>query len=146
MIFSVGDDVKRVEEYVKAPLTDTERIEYGEELSALCVELEQLKEQKSAASKRYGAQVKDKQTEISEVSRLLRDGFEMRTMEVLMRADFDEGKVFYYHPETHEVLKERPVTDEERQRGLFVDAEVDAEFSDEESETETAEVTEEQEA
>ncbi len=99
-------------------LTDEEMIIKGQELAELESELTDLESLKRAASKSFAKQIEVKKGKIQRVSHAINTKQENREVECEEVRDEESLKVSIVRKDTGEVVSERLMTDEERQKVL----------------------------
>lgn len=117
-----GDNVKWLKEEritVSTPLTETERAKYADEMSALDMEIESLKDERAEISNRLKKQIDAKEEERLAMSRVVSDG-ELRETLCDCLKDYSAGEMVWTeaYPPYAEILR-RKMTPEEMQPSLL---------------------------
>lgn len=81
-------------------------------------------------AKRQKTVLKDMETEVRRLSNSVRDGAELRTVQCERRCNYSTGRVQDVRLDTGEILSERDMTEDERQKDLPFD-DLDDAFGDE---------------
>ena len=106
---------------LKCEYTQEELMVLYEEMSDQVGDLEGLKEDKAAVSADYNARIKSAEKDLGETRRKLAQRWELRPVECRDAFEYDKGKVLTYRQDTFELVRERFMTEDERQKQLFVE-------------------------
>lgn len=98
--------------------TDGDRLKMGDEMAKASEELEALEEEKADFAAKMKAKMGEAQGILKGTGRKIRMGFEMRMIECRMEKDFLTNTVRITRQDTGELVEERALTIEERQRFL----------------------------
>lgn len=105
-------------------LDDDELLEVGQKVVEFDAEEDLVAEEKKLANAKWNARLKDVQAEKKRHIRMLRDKFETREEECECVLDYKEGMTRYFSIKTGELIKERELSNEERQMDMFGKEEV----------------------
>lgn len=109
---------KTSKDFLKCILTQDERNTLGDDLAQQYIDIQQLEEQKKSATSNFKAKIDAATADASQKARVLKDGYEMRDVEVETRYDASIGLAIIVRKDTGEIIKQRPLTQEERQQEL----------------------------
>jgi len=87
---------ERVTEMVRHNFSEAEINQMAKDISVKIDEAENIKSEKDSVSAKYKSLEKEKAVEIQNLSRAIRDGFDMRREPCFMIRDFKGGLVYYY--------------------------------------------------
>ena len=106
---------------VSEPLTDAERLEYGQEMADLLAKIEEYEDALDAERKRYKRLIEEQEKIAQSAAKLYRDGKAEREVHCDLIKDWDKCEMVWIEaePPYREVLR-RPMTAEERQ-GSFLE-------------------------
>ena len=108
-----------VKEFLKCILTEKETREIAQNLAVAVMS----KDEAEGALKSAQTQIKSKialhEAELTSFAEKLRSGFEMRNVECEVDADYELGKVTIIRLDTGEIVRERTMSNDERQGKLF---------------------------
>jgi hypothetical protein len=111
-------DVQIVPKEVRYQFTPEDLRELGEEMAQAVARLESLKDEFQQVKAGFKEKTSGAQKTIRACALKIRQGFEMRTLECRMERVFDSNAVRLYRQDTGELVEERAMTVEERQRSL----------------------------
>jgi hypothetical protein len=100
-------------------LTEPERLQMGDLLAAKELEYTQVEKDKKAAMDDFKEQLDAIAASIKALSETITAGEEERQLECYIVPDVTANTITYVRTDTDEVVHERSMTQEERQRGLF---------------------------
>jgi len=103
---------------VRHAYTDDERLEMSEDMAEIVAKITDLEEEKSSISSDFNSKIKDRKGKLNDLSRKVREGYEMVELECRVEWDMDAGIRRVYHPGTGRLLDERRMTEEELQNTL----------------------------
>lgn len=103
-------------------LTEDEIASRGEKLAALFQLLEQLKSDRSDEMQEWKKRIDDKQAEAHQLAIVITGGWEDRPVSTCTTFDYKRLTVTTTRTDTGEILNSRPMTEEERQRELPLNA------------------------
>jgi hypothetical protein len=89
-------------------------------------DMDLLEVEKKATTDTYKARIESKRLEINDAAGKYRDGYEFRDVLADVFYDYARGVVVFSHPDTHAILKERPMTEDEKQITLPMGEDTDA--------------------
>jgi len=101
-------------------LTQLERLELSRELAALVRQKAKTEADKAEALADFRELLKDIAGATEEVARQLNNGKVERDVEVEWKYDWQGGRKVLFRLDTHEMIDDQPLTDDERQGQLFV--------------------------
>jgi hypothetical protein len=122
-------------------LTTTEVADRAKRMSHKLAERDIKEQVIKEETKRQKTVLKDMETEVRRLSNSVRDGAELRTVQCERRCNYSTGRVQDVRIDTGEVLSERDMTEDERQKDLPFD-DLDASFDDEAADESDAEAAE----
>lgn len=116
----VNDGVETVEdvETLKVPLTEAEIATLGRSMGRTLREMAAITDELASVKSSYKARWDKKQAELNEISLKINTGYDYRKVVVEVIRDFRENTVSRKRTDTGEVYEMRPMSLEERQRGL----------------------------
>lgn len=103
-------------ERLTCKLTEEERNQRAHESTVMVKNYKVIEERKSLTAKSLGAEMKELRAKMEEASRAARDGHEEREVEVETRTNVVDLTVETWRLDTHELVRARAMTDEERAR------------------------------
>lgn len=109
---------QKMSEYLRVEFTDEERKGMSLDLARFVNELEQKKLQKKDVVKSIDAEIAKHESSISMLATKVHDGYEYRNVDCIRTFDYDKGDVSIMRVDTEEIIKERPITEEEKQVNL----------------------------
>lgn len=107
-------------------LSDQEVIERAKALAAMLADLSMLEEQRRAASKHFGEDIKGLEREVQKLGQAIRTRQELRDVACIERQNFSLNEVVVVRTDTSAVVESRAMTPEERQASLFPETRDDA--------------------
>jgi hypothetical protein len=105
-------------ELCKYEFSIEEKQEIAQKLADDVDQLHELNDRKKAAMSDFKSAIDTTTASINTASRKIKDGYEMKYMECAVKKDFDKKEVYYIRLDTSEVVRTRPVTDEDLQMRL----------------------------
>ncbi len=105
-------------EHLPCKLTEEDMLQRGAELSAAELNLAEQKEEAKAVRASLTAMEKKLQGVVSYLAVVLKDGEEDREVECQSIAKFDKEEVIIQRLDTGDVIRKRPLTDQDRQSPL----------------------------
>lgn len=103
----IAGDVEVIHE--KLPLTDTEKIDLGEQIARKELKLAELEVEKSEIASTYNDAIKDVKKDIREASAILDKGFTVEEHKTFMEVDLEDRKKRWRDTATGLVVRERPL-------------------------------------
>ena len=100
-------------------LTTTETVERGQELDRQEEKYQRIDTEKKSVAKRFTGELEEAGMEIARLAGIITAGKEPRQIECEIVADPVRLVIAYVRTDTGEEVESRPMTAEERQRGLF---------------------------
>ncbi len=97
-------------------LSSEERDARAHQSTVLVKDYKAVEDRKSLTAKSLGAEMKELRAKMEEASRAARDGHEEREVEVETRTNVVDLTVETWRLDTHELVRARAMTDEERAR------------------------------
>jgi hypothetical protein len=110
---------ERIEKLLPVLFTENELTSFKNALAFHSIDLMDLEDEKKADTKVINDRIKDCKDSIRDLSKKLKDGQEMRSVECRLEYDHTREVVFIFRADTDEKIEERPMTEEERQVELF---------------------------
>lgn len=110
----------RLIEKLRVQLTDEERIAKGQQLARINFRLAELKEQKSAAARSFGNQIKALELEGGQVAYDADTGTEERPVEMRKAPHWKDFMMEFFRMDTGELVRREPMSPQERQMKLDV--------------------------
>ena len=104
---------------VLCKLTTTETVERGQELDRQEEKYQRIDTEKKSVAKRFTGELEEAGMEIARLAGIITAGKEPRQIECEIVADPVRLVIAYVRTDTGEEVESRPMTAEERQRGLF---------------------------
>lgn len=95
--------------------SEDERRELAIDMAEASVKKESLDEEFKVIKSDYKGQIESEEAKIKMNARKLQNGFEMRSIKCEKEFKHDAREVFWYHPESGEVVKRRTMTQDEMQ-------------------------------
>ncbi len=108
-----------VEEILPVWLTDAEKQAYGEEMAVALVEISRQEEELVFLKKHYKEGIEPLEDRVRELAARINDGHEERRVNCEIVKDFEAGTVTVWRLDTMEVVRQRDMTLEEKQRSLL---------------------------
>ena len=107
-----------IKEYLKCQLTEKEKTELSAKIAKAISDRASAEAKLKEVSASIKAQIAQLDAEISEKALQINNGYEYRNVECRMDKDYRLGSVTITRLDTGEVIRERPMTAEERQLEL----------------------------
>jgi uncharacterized FlaG/YvyC family protein len=107
-----------IKEYLKCQLTEKEKTELSAKIAKAISDRASAEAKLKEVSASIKAQIAQLDAEISEKALQINNGYEYRNVECRMDKDYRLGSVAITRLDTGEVIRERPMTAEERQMEL----------------------------
>jgi hypothetical protein len=107
-----------IKEYLKCQLTEKEKTELSAKIAKAISDRASAEAKLKEVSASIKAQIAQLDAEISEKALQINNGYEYRNVECRMDKDYRLGSVSITRIDTGEVIRERPMTAEERQMEL----------------------------
>ena len=108
-----------IKEYLKCHLTEKEKTELSAKIAKAISDRSSAEAKLKEVSASIKAQIAQLDAEISEKALQINNGYEYRNVECRMDKDYRLGTVTITRLDTGEVIRERPMTAEERQMELL---------------------------
>ncbi len=105
-------------EYLKHVFSEKEKTDMGEKLAQCFADCAGKEADLKSVSTQLKSEVAKIQGEMSALSGKIREGYEHRNIKCKKRFDYRLGMVEYIRLDTGEIVRERPLDEEERQRTL----------------------------
>jgi hypothetical protein len=119
-----NDRIKKVTEYLRHEFSDAELLEMGSEQAQAHSRLGEIELEFDSVKSSFKSRTAAVEATIGTLSRNINNRFEMRLIECVLEYDKPHvGAVTYIRTDTGEVVRERPMTDKERQMDLPLDGE-----------------------
>jgi len=119
-----GDaEVTTIKETLKVPLTDADYKEYAIRIGQVGTEITQITQAEdglAAVKSQFKARIDAATAKRNEYSAIINSGCEYKPVECHLIKDYRHNSIGVVRLDTGEVVRERTMTIEERQRGLFV--------------------------
>jgi uncharacterized coiled-coil DUF342 family protein len=113
-------DVQTLQKEVRHRFSADEIRDLGEQMAQAVARLENLEDEFQEVKAGFKEKMAGAQKTIKACAAKIRQGFEMRLMECRMERDFAGNAVRLYRQDTGEMVEERAMTIEERQRSLGI--------------------------
>ncbi len=114
--------MKRITETLTCELSEQELNEKGQLMSAAMLEYDTVEDQKKEATKVFSEQLKEVRGRMRQLSRVIRDKSEERSVECIVRFHNPEpGMKRIIREDTGEIVRDEQMTMAERQNNLFDD-------------------------
>lgn len=131
----VGTNMTYVREEVITvtdPLTDAERLEYGQEMADSLAKIEEYEDALDAERKRYKRLIEEQEKIAQSAAKLYREGKAEREVHCDLIKDWDTCEMVWFEAEPpHREVLRRPMTAEERQ-GSFLEKPLAPPYADDE--------------
>lgn len=98
---------------IEHTLTDPEKLELGQRISRLVIEIGETENRKKAVSSEFEAVIEMKAAELKLLTAKYQQGSEQRQMELVVEYHLSRQLKAMYDPTTHECLKQTSMTDAE---------------------------------
>ena len=105
-------------EYLKHRFTAEERLKLSEQLSQAVMERSAAEEELQTVKADFKSRITRAEATIADCARKINTGYEMRNVECELVKDFTTNTIRYQRLDTGEIVRERAMTSEERQRTL----------------------------
>jgi hypothetical protein len=113
-------DLQIVQKEVKHPFNPQEAGELAQEMAQAVARLEELEDEFGEVKAAFKEKMAKARKTVKSCAVKIRQGFEMRLVECRMEKEFATNAVRLYRLDTGELVEERAMTVEERQRSLQV--------------------------
>lgn len=100
-------------------LTDEEKLEKARQLSGLIDEVTNLKEEQKAANADFKSRIEERDLDAKKIAKMIREGQEVRPVEVIEEKDYDDRKIRTIRKDTGEVVGIRPMELDDTQEEMF---------------------------
>lgn len=100
-------------------LTMEETLDKGKRLSVLHGEINTLREQRKASNSEFKSKIDEKTLMSEEMARVIREGYEIRQVEVVEEKDFDDRKIRTIRTDTGEIVGVRSMGLDDAQEVMF---------------------------
>ena len=104
--------------YLRCTFSDAEMAGLAEVMAEKTQEIRLIEATAKAAAIQFKSEKEAAQNEIDNAARKYRDGYEMRDVECEEVINFEAGMVSYYRVDNGQLVKERAITEEDRQLEL----------------------------
>jgi len=108
-----------VKEFLKCILTEGEKREIAQNLAVAVMSRDEAEGGLKSAQTQFKSKIALHEAELISLAEKLRSGFEMRNIECEISGDYKLGTVTIIRLDTGEIIRERPMTKDERQNKLF---------------------------
>lgn len=112
-------DIVQGTETLKIPFTEDEQRDNAQSLARIWPEVARLEDEKKSVVSQYKSQIEAQQAEANKLSGWVRDGFRFGPVKIATRRDYRRGLLLKVRLDTDEIVVERALTADERQRGMF---------------------------
>lgn len=116
------EESPRATEMLPCELSGNEIRERGERMALVVRQIDSLEEEKAAVSARISAKIKQLKPDVSDLAQQITSGQEVREVVVEYRKNFKEGTLETVNVKTGELVRERTLTEAERQLHIIDDA------------------------
>jgi hypothetical protein len=106
---------EKIDQFLKVTFSGEEKVEMGSELARLIREKAEIEEQLKSVSADLKSQSVALGGKINSFAEKIRSGYEMANVSCTVKKDYKKGIVKTFRNDTGELVKERPMTDEEKQ-------------------------------
>ncbi len=114
-----NSDVVQGTETLKIPFTEEEQRENAQSLARIWPEVARLEDEKKSVTSQYKSQIEAQQAEANKLSGWVRDGFRFGGVKIATARDYRRGVLVKTRLDTGEVVMERALTADERQRAMW---------------------------
>ena len=115
--------LKPITKFLPCKLTDQELLDYGAELGSTIQDISAEEARQTSMKTELKARMTALEAKSAELSTKITRQEELRDVKVEPRLDFKAGIYREVRTDTGEVIRERPITDDERQEELEIDKE-----------------------
>jgi len=100
-------------------LTDEEKLEKARQLSGLIDEVTSLQEEQKVVSADYKKRISEKDLDAKTTAKIIREGHELRAVEVIEHKDYGDRKIRTIRKDTGEVVGIKPMELDDFQEEIF---------------------------
>lgn len=111
--------VETIKKELRCYLTETETVGYAKKAAVLVERIEDQENEKKMTAKQYAAEISALQDELFGLSRKVRNGYEVRSVDCEIVSDFESKQVAIIRTDTGEPIESRKMTAKELQQPLF---------------------------
>jgi len=108
-----------VKEFLKCILTEGEKREIAQNLAVAVMSRDEAEGALKSAQTQIKSKIALHEAELTSFAEKLRSGFEMRNVECEIEGDYKTGTVSIIRLDTGEIVRDRVMTNDERQKKLF---------------------------
>jgi hypothetical protein len=106
---------EKIEQFLKVTFSEEEKTGMGSELARLIREKAEVEEQLKSVATDLRGQIMALGGKINTFAEKIRSGYEMANVSCTVKKDYKKGIVKTFRNDTGELVKERPMSDEEKQ-------------------------------
>ena len=103
---------------LKVLFTPTEKIEISEQIANAIRNLKKAQDDLASVAAQFKSEIKRHEAEITSLAEKVNSGWEMRSVVCREIKDYNTGSVYVFRDDTEELIEERAMTAEERQKPL----------------------------
>lgn len=111
---------KDVTKPLSVPLTDEEILKYGRDCARAQSDRDRIISEAKSVAKDYAAQVSEQDAIIAKLSPRINSGKETRDVVCYQVLNWNTGRVIVSRSDTGEVIEDRPMREEEKQREMAI--------------------------
>jgi hypothetical protein len=108
-----------IKKELRCYLTETETVGYAKQAAVLVERIEDQENEKKMTAKQYAAEISALQDELFGLSRKVRNGFEVRSVDCEIVRDYESKQIVIVRTDTGEPVESRKMTPAELQKPLF---------------------------
>jgi len=108
---------------LECQLSENELLDKGQELSTLIQDVKKLDEEKKENAADYKVRIDGKTIDARAIARVIKDGFETRTVEITEQRDYALRTITTFRKDTGEIVQTRPMRTEDLQEPIAFPAE-----------------------
>ena len=109
---------EKLKRYLRYDFTENELKDLAGEMAQSMGEHEAAKIEMKAIKSQFDSKLKIAQTNVTLTAGKIRTGFEMRSIECTVQKDFKKGKVIVTRDDLFEIIEDRAMTAEEKQKDM----------------------------
>lgn len=113
------EDETMLTQELPVKLTDEEKLEKARQLSAMIGEITRLKEEQKTVSSSFKTKIGELEVDSREIANMIREGQEVRVVEVIEEKDYSDRKIRTIRKDTGEVVGIRTMALEDTQEEMF---------------------------
>jgi hypothetical protein len=111
---------KDVTKPLSVPLTDEDILKYGRDCARAQSDKDRIISEAKSVAKDYAAQVSEQDAIIAKLSPRINSGKETRDVVCYQVSNWNTGRVIVSRSDTGEVIEDRPMREEEKQREMVI--------------------------